>query len=319
MMDWSSTLPTFVITLREGVEAALVVGIVLACLHQAKQSQLNSWVYFGILAGVAVSIGIGILFAGVTQALSTSSQAAAPIFKDLLAGGFSTIAVGMLSWMLIWMTQQAKGIKAEVTGAILRGRGYANDNALQSETTTQTGWSIFGLIFIAVLREGFETVLFITAQLQQGLAPVVGAIAGLATATGIGFMLFKWGVKINLRLFFQVMGVFLLLIVAGLVVSALKHLDAATAMGAQMQVPAANWCLYSDRFAPEHSCNLGGLVWNLHEIFPDDRFPGLVLKSLFGYRDRLYVFQLIAYLTFIISIGSKYFRSLAPARPGAKV
>ena len=311
MMDWSSTLPTFVITLREGVEAALVVGIVLACLHQAKQSQLNSWVYFGILAGVAVSIGIGILFAGVTQALSTSSQAAAPIFKDLLAGGFSTIAVGMLSWMLIWMTQQAKGIKAEVTGAI--------DNALQRETATQTGWSIFGLIFIAVLREGFETVLFITAQLQQGLAPVVGAIAGLATATGIGFMLFKWGVKINLRLFFQVMGVFLLLIVAGLVVSALKHLDAATAMGAQMQVPAANWCLYFDRFAPEHSCNLGGLVWNLHEIFPDDRFPGLVLKSLFGYRDRLYVVQLLAYLTFILSIGSKYFRSLAPARPGAKV
>jgi high-affinity iron transporter len=66
-------------------------------------------------------------------------------------------------------------------------------SALQSETTTQTGWSIFGLIFIAVLREGFETVLFITAQLQQGLAPVVGAIAGLAKANGIGVMLLLEG------------------------------------------------------------------------------------------------------------------------------
>lgn len=305
-MDWSAAIPTFVITLREGVEAALVVGIVLACLHQAQQSRLNTWVYLGILAGVLVSIGIGILFAGVNQALSTSAQPTAPVFKELLAGGFGAIAVGMLSWMLIWMTQQAKGIKAEVAGAI--------DSALQAETTTQMGWGIFGLIFIAVLREGFETVLFISAQLQQGLAPVLGAIAGLATATGIGFLLFKWGVKINLRLFFQVMGVFLLLIVAGLVVSALKHLDAATAIAAQMQVPTADWCLYTDRLAPEHSCNLGGLVWNLHEIFPDDRFPGLILKSLFGYRDRLYTVQLFAYLAFILAIGGKYFASLSPAR-----
>jgi high-affinity iron transporter len=70
--------------------------------------------------------------------------------------------------------------------------------------------------------------------------------------------------------------------------------------------------------APEHSCNLGGLVWNLHEIFPDDRFPGLVLKSLFGYRDQLYIVQLLAYLTFILAIGSKYFRSLAPAGGNAE-
>lgn len=298
----TSALPTFIITLREGVEAALVVGIVLACLQKAKQSELNNWVYGGIIAGVLVSALIGGLFAGVVRLLSTSSQPNAPLFKEILAGVFSTIAVGMLSWMLIWMTQQAKGMKAEVEGAI--------STALEGKTAQQAGWNIFTLIFIAVAREGFETVLFITAKLSQGLAPILGAIAGIASATGIGALLFKWGVKINLRLFFQVMGVLLLLIVGGLVISALKHLDAATAIASQLQVPATNWCLFTDSLSSTPSCNLGGLVWNLHDTFPDDRFPGLVLKSLFGYRDRLYLVQLIAYVGFLLSIGGIYFRSL---------
>jgi high-affinity iron transporter len=298
----TSALPTFIITLREGVEAALVVGIVLACLQKAKQSELNNWVYGGIIAGVLVSALIGGLFAGVVRLLSTSSQPNAPLFKEILAGVFSAIAVGMLSWMLIWMTQQAKGMKAEVEGAI--------STALDGKTAQQAGWNIFTLIFIAVAREGFETVLFITAKLSQGLAPILGAIAGIASATGIGALLFKWGVKINLRLFFQIMGVLLLLIVGGLVISALKHLDAATAIASQLQVTAANWCLFSDSLSSTPSCNLGGLVWNLHDTFPDDRFPGLVLKSLFGYRDRLYLVQLIAYVGFLLSIGGIYFRSL---------
>lgn len=298
----TSALPTFIITLREGVEAALVVGIVLACLQKAKQSELNNWVYGGIIAGVLVSALIGGLFAGVMRLLSTSSQPNAPLFKEILAGVFSAIAVGMLSWMLIWMTQQAKGMKAEVEGAI--------STALEGKTAQQAGWNIFTLIFIAVAREGFETVLFITAKLSQGLAPILGAIAGIASATGIGALLFKWGVKINLRLFFQIMGVLLLLIVGGLVISALKHLDAATAIASQLQVPATNWCLFTDSLSSTPSCNLGGLVWNLHDTFPDDRFPGLVLKSLFGYRDRLYLVQLIAYVGFLLSIGGIYFRSL---------
>jgi high-affinity iron transporter len=299
-----SALATFVITLREGVEAALVVGIVLAFLQKAKQSELNSWVYGGIFAGVLVSAGIGGLFAGILRLLSTSSQPTAPFFKELLAGIFSTIAVGMLSWMLIWMTQQAKEMKAEVEGAIA--------SALTGHTAQQAGWSIFILVFIAVAREGFETVIFITARLSQGLAPILGAIAGIVTATGIGALIFKWGVKINLRLFFQVMGVFLLLIVGGLLVSALKHLDVAISLGSQLQTPTAHWCWYNDALALDPSCNLGSLVWNFHDHLPDDRFPGLALKSLFGYRDRLYVVQLLAYIGFLLTIGGIYFRSLYP-------
>src|SRR4028119_804928 len=143
-MDFSSALPTFVITLREGVEAALVVGIVLACLKKAKQSNLNLWVYAGVGAGIAASAMVGVIFGWIVQALSKSNQPYAPVMEPLLEGVFSVVAIAMLSWMLIWMTRQAKFMKAQVEGAIA--------DALNKNTGASAGWGIFTLIFVAVLR-----------------------------------------------------------------------------------------------------------------------------------------------------------------------
>ena len=117
-MDFSSALPTYIITLREGVEAALVVGIVLAYLKKAKQSHLNTWVYGGVAGGLVVSAIVGILFGWVLQTLGSSNQKYAPVFEPLLEGVFSVAAIVMLSWMLVWMTQQARLLKGQVEGAI---------------------------------------------------------------------------------------------------------------------------------------------------------------------------------------------------------
>jgi high-affinity iron transporter len=122
-------------------------------------------------------------------------------------------------------------------------------------------------------------------------------------------LLFKWGVKINIRLFFQVMGVLLLLIVAGLVVSALKHFDGAVASLAQIN-PQSDLCFYYERFSKEPSCILGPRVWDTSNILPDRRFPGVVLKALFGYREKLYLVQAVAYVVFLLTVGGLYFRSL---------
>jgi len=308
-MDFSSALPTFVITLREGVEAALVVGIVLACLKKAKQSQLNPWVYAGVGVGIAASGILGVVLGWVTQALSKSNQPYAPVMEPLLEGGFSVLAIAMLSWMLIWMTQQAKFMKANVEGAIT--------DALQRNAGAAAGWGVFSLIFIAVLREGFETVLFIVAKFQQGLIPALGALSGLAVAAGIGVLLFKWGVKINIRQFFQIMGILLLSIVAGLVVSALGHFDDSVATLAQMDRKSEALCFYYERFAKDPSCILGPMVWNTSKILPDDKFPGLVLKALFGYTDKLYIVQAVGYVLFLITIGGIYFRSITNRVAGA--
>ncbi|KAM3110010.1 FTR1 family iron permease [Phormidesmis sp. 146-33] len=302
-MDFSSALPTFVITLREGVEAALVVGIVLAYLKKAKQRHLNPWVYGGVAAGLVASAIVGVLFGWMLQSLGSSDQKYAPVLEPLLEGGFSLLAIALLSWMLIWMTQNARHMKQTVEGAI--GSVLTTD--------TKAGWGVFSLIFFAVLREGFETVLFIAAKFQQGLVPALGAIAGIIASVGIGALLFKWGVKLNLRKFFMVMGALLLLIVSGLVVTALGHFDTAFNTLAQLDRKSQSLCFFYERFAKplDRNCILGPMVWNMSKILPDDRFPGIILSALFGYTQRLYFVQALGYGIFLITVGGIYFQSLS--------
>lgn len=297
-MDFTAAIPTFIVTLREGFEAALVVGIVMACLKKAAKTQLYSWVYLGIGSGIIASVAIGFLLAGAIAGVENTGGIYAPVVKQLLQGIFGAVAIAMLSWMLLWMTKQAKSLKGEVEGAI--NSALDNDNA---------GKAVFLLIFIAVVREGFETVLFILAKFQQDWTlPALGAIAGLTLAVIMGIALFALGAKINIRLFFQVMGVFLLLIVGGLVMGALQHFD--TALALLSQISTKNWCI-SDSGA----CILGTQVWDGSNILPDKNFPGIVLKALFGYRQTLYLGQIIAYLAFLAIIGTAYFQSLNPKLP----
>ncbi len=300
-MNFTTALPTFVITLREGVEAALVVGIVLALLKKAKQSQLNPWVYAGVGVGIALSALVGVLLNWVTQTLSAANPQYAAVTEVLLEGIFSVLAIAMLSWMLIWMTKQARFMRATVEGAVT--------SALKADSNA--GWGVFWLILIAVVREGFETVFFVAANFQQGFMPALGAVGGLLAAAGVGVLLFKWGIKINIRQFFQVMGIFLVLIVAGLVVTALQRFDEAAAALALSDRASESLCFYYERFTKVHSCILGPMVSNTSKILPDEQFPGIILKSLFGYRDNLYLVQAVAYVVFLVTIGGTYLRSIA--------
>ena len=300
-MDFSAAIPTFVITLREGVEAALVVGIVLAYLKKSSQSYLKNWVYSGIGFGLALSAIIGVMLGWFLQNIGQSNEKYGPVFEPALEGIFSLIAIVFLSWMLIWMTQNAKSLKGTVEGTL--------SNALSQ---TQAGWGVFSLVFFAILREGFETVLFIAAKFQQGIAPAIGAALGIISAAAIGTAIFKFGLRLNLRKFFLYMGVFLLLIVSGLVVTALGHFDTAVNTFAGLDRKSADACIFYEHFVSpmNRSCILGPAVWNLSKIFPDDRFPGLVFSTLFGYTQRLFVVQAIAYVAFLGTIGTLYFKSL---------
>lgn len=298
-MDFSSAFPTFIITLREGVEAALVVGIVMAYLKKVKRTDLNIWVWGGILVGLVISGFVGVLFNALIQNFGSSNPEVSPVFEPLLEGIFSLAAIAMLSWMLVWMTQQGKAMKGQVEGTLNQALGQGQ----------RAGWGILTLILVAVLREGFEVVLFIAAKFQEGAIPAAGAVGGLVTASIIGVALFKFGVQINIGSFFKVMGIFLLLIVSGLVISALGHFDSAIRILAQSE--SASLCLFYDHLAREKSCILGGLVWNLSAVMPDKKFPGIILHSLFGYKDRLFLVQAIAYLGFLTTAAIAYFNTLS--------
>lgn len=296
-MDVSAAFPTFLITLREGVEAALVVGIVLALLQKVQQSRLNPWAYAGVGVGLIASALIAGLFTGLLQILRASQHPYATVIEPLLEGILSCVAIALLSWMLVWMTRQARSAKAAVEGAL--------QTALQQE---RAEWAVFSLVLIAVLREGFEAAVFVVAKLQQGWSPVAGAVAGIVGAAVIGVLLFRWGIKINLRRFFQVMGVLLLLIVSGLVISALKEFEVAASTLSSLDPQWAGLCA---AHTASGSCLLGPLVWDGSGFLPDRQFPGILLKTLLGYRDHLYLVQVLAYSLFLTSMGTLYFRSLA--------
>ena len=300
-MDFSAAFPTFVVTLREGVEASLVVGIVLACLQKAGRRDLFRWAWVGIGVGAIASIAVGVLLGWGLQWLHASDAPWASAIEPLLKTFLAIAAIAALSWMLIWMTRQARSLKAELQGSV--GQILAGSSAAVG---------VFALVAIAVLREGFEAAIFILAKFQQGWTPALGAIAGIAGAVAIATALFRWGVRINLQLFFQVMGTFLLLVVAGLVVAACKYANAAALAFSQLE-GIGNLCWTAS------SCLLGPQLWNLHELLPDKKFPGLFLKAFLGYRDRLYLVQAIAYLAFLLPVGTAYWRSLnAPAPLPAK-
>ncbi|MGD1862220.1 MAG: FTR1 family protein [Leptolyngbyaceae cyanobacterium] len=293
-MDLTPALPTFFITLREGVEAALVVGIVLACLGKAQQNQLNRWVYLGILAGLMGSVLTGIIIANSVAQVEQTLPTLEPIIEPLFDSLFCAIAIIMLSWMLLWMTRQARSLKGDIEGSVTAA--LADSDA--------AGTTIFSLVCIAVLREGIETVLFIFTNVQQSGVAAIGAVGGLLGATFIGLALFQWGVRINLSIFFQVMGIFLLLIIGGLVISFFRNLDAAFLAISSLTPANADLCI------SQASCILGPQLWNAHTVLPDKQFPGVLLKTLLGYREQLFAGQALAYVLFIVTVGLTYFREL---------
>jgi high-affinity iron transporter len=300
-MDFSAAIPTFVITLREGVEATLVVGIVLAILTKSHQQQLVKWVYLGVFAGLFLSS----IFGAIAQALvgGFSGQ-----LYYLTKGFFSLAAIVMLSWMLLWMTQHAKMLKKEIEGTV--GNVLGNrENA---------GWSILGMIMVAVLREGAEIVLFIAGAFtpdstQIGIAkyaPALGSILGIISSVVIGVAIFKLGVKINIKLFFQVLGIVLLLIVSGLVISSLSAFDLANTVDKVLDPKTGAYEFLNQPYKVVSWFALGAQVTDTTTILPQGQFPGILLATMFGYTDKLYAVQLVAYLMFLFGAGTIYFRTL---------
>jgi high-affinity iron transporter len=189
----------FLITLREGLEAVLIVTIVMAYLRQLDRRDQFLPVMLGTLAGVAISVAVGV---GVYVAIGELEGRA-----ELYVGAAtSLIAASVLTWMIFWMRRQARSMGGELRGQV--------DNAL----ATGAMLGIVILVFVGVLREGLETALFMLTVILDNSATsaAVGGFAGLATATAIGYSIYRGSHFINLRLFFQITGGFVIVFAAGL-------------------------------------------------------------------------------------------------------
>jgi high-affinity iron transporter len=198
-------LPTFVIGLREGVEAALIVGIVAAFLRKQGRADALRPMWLGVAGAVAVCVLAG-------TALELADRELPERGQEGLETVVGAAAVGIVSFMIVWMRRHAR----DLSGQLRRSAGAA----LASGSTA----ALVAMAFFAVIREGVETVVFLLAVLQTADDPVAGgagATLGLACAVAIGALIYRGGVKLDLGRFFRVTGAVLVLVAAGLVATVL--------------------------------------------------------------------------------------------------
>jgi len=255
-------LPSYLLSLREGIEAALIIGILLGALRQTRRLEFIPTLWLGAISAAAISILVAVLLTAFGMEMQDPGEA---IFE-----GFTMLLVaGLLTWMIFWMSHQASFMKANLEAEV--------DRASQIGKR-----AIFFLAFIAILREGIELALFLTASVfatSNALQTTVGAILGLGTAILLGWSIFAAIVRLNLRRFFQVTGFMLILFAAGLVAHGVHEF---TEFG---WIPSII----------EH-------VWDLTAIVSADSTPGLLLSALFGYNPTPSLGEMIAYVIYLAGV-----------------
>jgi high-affinity iron transporter len=255
-------LATFFLMLREGLEAALIVGIVAAYLVKIGRRDALPKVALGVGAAIGLSIAIGVLVTLTIERLPV-------VVQDGLEGLAALLAVGVLTWMLFWMRRQGRALKGELEHGV--------DLAISEGTTM----ALVGLAFVAVIREGVETVLFLIPILSfngTGVDTVFGGLLGLAVAAGFGWAIFVAGARVNLRRFFTVTGTVLIFVSAGLVAFAIAEFGEAG--------------LFANT----------GVTFDLNGVLPDSGAVGSVLRGLFGYRSAPTPLELIGYVAYLVPV-----------------
>jgi high-affinity iron transporter len=193
-------LPTFVIGLREGLEAALIVGIIAAFLSQQGRRDSLRWMWLGVVVAV-------LLCAGAAWVLHVAEENLPQREQEQLETVIALVAVGMITWMIAWMRKHSADLRGDL-------QARASVALVQGSAV-----GLVVMAFLAVLREGLETAVFMLAAFQQSDRPALtgtGALLGVALAMVLGYLIYRGGVKINLSKFFRATGVVLVLVGAGL-------------------------------------------------------------------------------------------------------
>ncbi|AGP31078.1 iron uptake transporter permease EfeU [Corynebacterium terpenotabidum] len=185
------------IGLREGLEATMVVIILAAYLKKTGQRRSYPWLWGGVIAALAVTVGVFLIIHFGTKTLTTTGQ-------ELIGGIASLVTVALVVWMLIWMKGASRNMTAELEGKM-------------EEAVAVGPVAVAAVAFIAVAREGIETALLVFDSFSKSLGtPFAGLITGVAVSILIGVAMYVGAVKINLTMFFQITGFLLILVAAGI-------------------------------------------------------------------------------------------------------
>lgn len=258
-------IAALMLSLREGLEAALIIGIVLGVLKRTQHNERAPVVWLGTGAALVVSLiaGVGLYALGV--ALEGTAE-------QLFEGAAMLLAAGVLTWMIFWMQRQGGVIRQQLEQGVRRVAGESGRGHV---------WALFSLAFLAVVREGIELALFLTAASFSTTAgaTVVGALIGLMAAAVVGWLLFASTARLDVGRFFQVTGLLLILFAAGLVAHGVHEFNEVG------WIPAI----------VEH-------VWDLNLVLDEDSTLGATLKALVGYNGNPSLTEVISYLGYWVVI-----------------
>jgi len=263
-------LANYLIGLREGLEAALVVGILIAYVIKLGRRDVIRPLWIGVGLAVGLSLAIGAVLTFGTYGLSFEAQ-------EVIGGVLSIIATAFVTWMIFWMVRAARGLARELRGEI--------DSHLRG-----AGWGLVLVAFVAVAREGIETALFIWAAVQASgstALPLTGATLGILTAIALGYLIYRGFVRINLSTFFTWTGAFLIVIAGGVLAYGVHDLQEANV------IPG----LYN-------------LAFDVTGAVPPGSWYGTLLKGAFNFSPATTWAEAIAWTAYVGTVLVLFIRSV---------
>ncbi|WP_299027191.1 FTR1 family protein [uncultured Thermanaerothrix sp.] len=256
-------LAAFLLALREGLEAALIIGILLGALEKFQLQSLKRSVWLGVGAAAGTSLLVGWGLNALGMELEGPAEAA---FEGIMM----ILAAGLLTWMIFWFHQQGAAIRQEL------------ERSVQFETLRRGAWGLFGAAFTAVGREGIELAIYLlAARFAAGALPTwSGGLSGLGVAALLGWVLFATTYRLDIRRFFRVSSLLLLLFAAGLVAHGVHELNEIGWIPALMEP-----------------------LWDTSHWLPEATFLGQVLTALFGYNANPSLTEVLAYSAYLVGMG----------------
>jgi high-affinity iron transporter len=266
-------MAAFLVMLREGVEAAIIVAILLAYLNRINRRSDSTYVWAGTAAAILVSMVAGVALWNTVGGLEGDAE-------EFVEGAIALIAAGLLTWMIFWMGRQAQSLKGHIHSLV--------DSALVTGGAT----ALATIAFVAVLREGIESSLFLiaaTVGTESSSAQIIGGILGLAAAAAIGMLFYAGSSRIDLRAFFRLTGILIILFAAGLVSKGVHEFQELGLLPT-----------FSER------------VWDLGLLDPSASTYGRFLGSLFGWTPRPSLLMAVAYAAYLVPILVIFLRMTTP-------
>ncbi|QZN85612.1 iron uptake transporter permease EfeU [Cellulomonas sp. C5510] len=266
----------YLIGLREGLEAALVVSILVAYLVRTDRRRLLPALWAGVAAAVGISLGFGALLTFGPRGLSFEAQ-------EAIGGTLSIVAVGLITWMIFWMARTARHLTADLhhrlDDAVAAGRG-----------------AVVVVALLAVGREGLETALFLWAGAQATsdgtAAPLLGAGLGILTAVALAWLMYRGAVRLDLRRFFAWTGLFLVLVAAGVLAYGVHDLQEAGILP-----------------------GLNSLAFDVSAAVPPSSWYGTLLKGVLNFTPATTWLQLVAWVAYVVPVLTVFIRTTWGHRP----